>query len=114
MVYYDSIFICDSKNSYLCKLNQKQDNYIDYNIKKINIKGEISYVATCLMKNKEGKSENFALIAEKKNAILQERVCRVNAYLGEEKIDLVLYKALEKGESFDSLMFNEWLENGGK
>ena len=70
LVYYDSIFICGSKNSYLCKLNQKQDNYIDYNIKKINIKGEISYVANCLMKNKEGKSENFALIAEKKNVIL--------------------------------------------
>jgi splicing factor 3B subunit 3 len=42
LIYYDSIMICDSKNSYLCKLNQKQDNYIDYNIKKINIKGEIN------------------------------------------------------------------------
>ena len=70
LVYYDSIFICDSKNSYLCKLNQKQDNYIDYNIKKINIKGEINFVSNCLLKNKEGKSENFALIAEKKNIIL--------------------------------------------
>lgn len=35
---------------------------------------------------------------EKKNAVLQERVCRVNAYLGKEKIDLDLYKALEKDD----------------
>ena len=70
LVYYDSIFIWDSKNSYLCKLNQKQDNYIDYNIKKINIKGEINFVSNCLIKNKEGKNENVALIAEKKNIIL--------------------------------------------
>ena len=70
LIYYDSIMICDSKNSYLCKLNQKQDNYIDYNIKKINIKGEINYVSNCFIKGENGKNENVALIAEKKSIIL--------------------------------------------
>ena len=70
LVYYDSIMICDSKNSYLCKLNEKQDNYIDYNIKKINIKTEVNFVCNCIMKTKDEKIENIALIAEKKNIIL--------------------------------------------
>jgi len=70
LVYYDSVMIYDGKNSYLCKLNQRQDNYIDYNIKKINIKGEINYVSNCLIKTKEGNIDNVALIAEKKNIIL--------------------------------------------
>ena len=62
--------IYDSKNSYLCKLNQRQDNFIDYNIKKINIKGEINYVNNCIIQTKEGNIENAALISEKKNLIL--------------------------------------------
>ena len=70
LVYYDSVMIFDSKNSYLCKLNQRQDNFIDYNIKKINIKGEINYVNNCIIQTKEGNIENAALISEKKNLIL--------------------------------------------
>ena len=70
LIYYDSIMICDNKNSYLCKLNQKQDNFIDYNIKKMNIKGEINYVCNCTIKNKDDKTENVSLISEKKNLIL--------------------------------------------
>ena len=70
LLYYDSVFIYDSKNSYLCKLNQRQNNYIDYNIKKINIKEEVNYVCNCSIINKEGNIENISLISEKKNIIL--------------------------------------------
>ncbi len=71
LLYYDSIMICDNKNSFLCKLNEKQDNYVDYNIKKMNMKEEISYACNCVVKNKETQiNENIALIAQKKNIIL--------------------------------------------
>ena len=71
LLYYDSIMICDNKNSYICKLNEKQDNYVDYNIKKVNIKEEINFACNCVIKNKETKiNENIALIAQKKNIIL--------------------------------------------
>lgn len=71
LLYYDSIMICDNKNSFLCRLNEKQDNYVDYNIKKINTKEGINYACNCIVKNKETKiNENISLIAQKKNIIL--------------------------------------------
>ena len=71
LLYYDSIMICDSKNSFLCRLNERQDSYVDYNIKKINIKEGINLACNCVVKNQENKmSENISLITQKKNAIL--------------------------------------------
>ena len=71
LLYYDSIMICDNKNSFLCRLNEKQDNYVDYNIKKINFKEGINFGCNCIVKNKETKiNENISLIAHKKNIIL--------------------------------------------
>ena len=71
LLYYDSIMICDNKNSFICRLNEKQDNYVDYNIKKINNKEAINIACNCVIKNKETKiNENIALIAQKKNIIL--------------------------------------------
>lgn len=71
LLYYDSIMICDSKNSFLCRLNERQDSYVDYNIKKINIKEGINLACNCVVKNQETKmNENISLITQKKNAIL--------------------------------------------
>ena len=71
LLYYDSIMICDSKNSFLCRLNERQDSYVDYNIKKINIKEGINLACNCVVKSQENKmSENISLITQKKNAIL--------------------------------------------
>ena len=70
LLYYDSIMICDNKNSFLCKLNEKEDNYVDYNIKKINIREEINFACNCVVKNNENNiNENISLIAQKKNII---------------------------------------------
>jgi splicing factor 3B subunit 3 len=63
--------ICDSKNSFLCRLNEKQDSYVDYNIKKINIREGINLACNCVVKNQEKQiNENISLITQKKNAIL--------------------------------------------
>ena len=71
LMYYDSIMICDNKNSFLCRLNEKKDNYIDYSIKKINNKETINYACNCIIKNNETKiCENLTLIAQKKNIIV--------------------------------------------
>ena len=71
LLYYDSILICDNKKGFLCKLNEKQDNYADYNIKRINIKEEINYACNCIIKNNDADfNENLVLIAQNKNIIL--------------------------------------------
>ena len=69
--YYDSIMICDNKNNFLCRLSDKQDSYIDYNIKKINVNEGINFACNCIIKNQEKNiGENLALIVQKKNVIL--------------------------------------------
>ena len=70
LLYYDSILICDKNNSFLCKLNEKRDNYVDYNIKKINLKEEINFACNIIVRNNESNiNENLALISQKKNII---------------------------------------------
>ena len=89
----DLINYCDERNiKYFIDETNNEDDYT-----RNRIRHEIV--------EKLSRSERDLVLKEieKKNAIIQERMCRVNAYLNNEEIDLDLYRSLEKEERFLSL-----------
>ena len=68
--YYDSILITDNNNNYICKFDEKNDNYIDYSFRKVNIKENINLADNCYFPLNNKKTENVTLLIQKKNIIL--------------------------------------------